>query len=183
MKKALKHKLEIIEDIKVRAADDAAVRKLLAICFPGDAAFFLKSRVWHSAPECILIRRSGREIKGHVAIIIRAVRCGRVKINIAGIQSLAVNPECRGTGLAQALMTESMAEAWRRKIEFGLLFCVPALERFYASLGWRRIDAPVCMRDETGGKAPLPSKNICMVLALSGKAFPEGAIDLLGRDW
>ena len=33
----------------------------------------------------------------------------------------------------------------RRGVRFGLLFCVPEMEGFYARLGWRRIDRVVTM--------------------------------------
>lgn len=183
MAKKLKYKIKIIAEASVGRAADAAIRKLLAACFPKDAAIFSKSRNWHSAPEYILVARQGQAVIGHVAIVRRKIACGRTKIAIAGIQSLAVHPRARGAGLAQALMTESMAEAWRRKIEFGLLFCVPELERFYAALGWRRIDGPFSMRDEAGARAEIPRKNIGMILLLSNRPFPSGAVDLQGRDW
>lgn len=183
MAKKIKFKIEIFEEKSVGRTDDAGIRKLLAECFPKDTDFFSRARQWHCAPEYVLLSRKGRKLMGHVAVVTRKISCGRTKVKIAGIQSLAVHPESRGTGLAQALMTESMAEAWRRKIEFGLLFCVPELERFYASLGWRRIDGPFIMRDESGARDDIPQKNIGMVLLLSGKHFPRGTIDLCGRDW
>lgn len=181
--KKTKFKIEIIEEKSANKSDDAAIRKLLADCFPKDVGFFSKSRNWHSDPEYILISRKGGEIAGQAAIVVREISCGRAKVKIAGIQSLAVSSKCRGMGLSQALMTDSMAEAWRRGIKFGLLFCVPDLERFYASLGWKRIDGPFFMRDESGAKKNIPAKNIGMILLLSGKPFPSGAIDLRGRDW
>lgn len=183
MAKKTKFRIEIIGEKSVSKSDDVLIRKLLADCFPKDAEFFSKTRNWHSDPEYILISRKGREIVGHVAVVVREISCGRTKVKIAGIQSLAVRPERRGTGLSQALMIQSMAEAWRRKIRFGLLFCVPDLERFYASLGWKTIDGPFFMRDESGAKKSIPKKNIGMILLLSGKPFPSGVIDLRGQDW
>lgn len=183
MAKKSKFKIEIIEEKSVSSPDDALIRKLLAACFPKDAGFFSKFRKWHSDPEYILLGRKGREIFGQVAVVVREISCGRTKIKIAGIQSLAVSPKCRGTGLSQVLMTQSMSEAWRRGIKFGLLFCVPELERFYALLGWKRIDEHFFMRNESGAKKSIPQKNIGMILLLSGTQFPSGAIDLRGRDW
>ena len=183
MKKKTKFKIEIVEEKSVDKALDKSIRALLVECFPGDNNAFAKARAWHSAPEYLLVHRKGKEVLGHVAIITREISCGRKKIRIAGIQSLAVGKKGRGTGLSQALMTDSMTEAFRRGIEFGLLFCIPELERFYATLGWKRIEEPVFMQDEKGARAPLPSKNIGMYLLLSGKPFPAGAVDLRGRDW
>lgn len=183
MKKKAKFKIEIVDEKSVSKDLDKGVRELLAECFPDDGKTFLKIRCWHSAPEYILVNRKGKAVIGHVAIITREIACGKNKVKIAGIQSLAVGKAGRGTGLSHVLMTDSMSEAWRRGIEFGILFCIPELERFYASLGWKRVDVPVFMKDASGKKANLPQKNIAMILQLSGKTFPPGAIDLQGRDW
>ncbi len=102
---------------------------------------------------------------------------------IAGIQSLAVAPDWRRSGLSQRLMTAGMDEARRRGTPFGLLFCVPELDGFYARLGWRRIERAVTMRDEAGRTVPLTAKNIAMELALADDPLPPGPIDLAGRDW
>jgi hypothetical protein len=68
-------------------------------------------------------------------------------------------------------------------MRFGLLFCVPGLEAFYARLGWRRTERAVTMRDAAGRTVPLTAKNISMELALAGDPLPPGPIDLEGRDW
>ena len=120
---------------------------------------------------------------GHVGIVDRRVARGGVPIRVAGIQSLAVAPRWRKSGLSQRLMTTAVHEARRRGLCFGLLFCMPELESFYARLGWRRIDRAVTMRDGAGRTVPLTAKNIAMELALAGDPLPPGAIDLEGRDW
>ena len=80
-------------------------------------------------------------------------------------------------------MNAAMQEARRREIPFGLLFCLPALEKFYAALDWRTIERVVTMRDATGRTVPLTAKNICMVLPLAENTLPPGPIELCGRDW
>ena len=120
---------------------------------------------------------------GQVGIIERQITCGGVPVRVAGIQSLAVAPDWRRSGLSQRLMTAAMQEARRRGMGFGLLFCVPELEGFYARMGWRRIDRAVAMRDAAGRPVPLTAKNISMELALAGDPLPPGPIDLEGRDW
>ena len=75
-----------------------------------------------------------------------------------------------------------MAEAGRRSIPFGLLFCVQGLERFYASLGWRTLPVRARMVFE-GAETEIPAKNIAMVIALSAKLFPPGDLHLGGPDW
>ena len=80
-------------------------------------------------------------------------------------------------------MDEAMAEAVRRRIPFGLLFCLPELEPLYAAMGWRRTDRTVIMHDEQGRSVPLPQKNVAMSIELGDDRFPSGPLDLEGRDW
>jgi predicted N-acetyltransferase YhbS len=176
--------LELVEESRLDAATDAAVRQLLCACYPADAGCFSRSRPWNGCvPEWSAISRAGGRVVGHVAVVVRTVSCAGRGAKIAGIQNLAVTPELRRTGLSRRLMTAAMREAERRGIRWGLLFCLPGLERFYASLGWKRLDVPVSMADALGRSAPIPAKNIAMALELAGESFPPGAIDLQGRDW
>ena len=165
-------------------ATDAAIKRLLCECFPPDVEAFTRSRYWHgTGPTYTLIQRDGGDVVGHVGVVRRTVRCGGRPVEIAGIQSLCVVPRMRVTGLSWALMREAMAEARRRGIKFGLLFCVPRLERFYGSLKWVRTDAPMTMDDERGEPVAIPTKNIAMYIQLTGEPFPDGPVHLGGRDW
>lgn len=163
---------------------DQAIRDLLCVCFPPDIPVFSHTRYWHgTSPEFSYIFEEDQKILGHVGIVVRRIQVGSTQITIAGIQSLAVSSEMRGRGLSEQLMTNSMQEAHARGIEFGLLFCVEKLERFYSSLGWKRISVAVSMTSPGGKTASLPKKNICMVLEMGKHPFPSGDINLLGADW
>jgi predicted N-acetyltransferase YhbS len=176
--------LQIIDEDRVGPELDAAVRRLLCECFPADVEAFSVRRAWNDVrPAFSVLGRHGDKLLGHVGIIERRITCGSVPVHIAGIQSLAVAPDWRRSGLSQRLMTAAMQEAQRRGVPSGLLFCVPALEGFYGRLGWRRIDRAVTMRDAAGRTVPLTAKNICMELPLAGEPLPLGPIDLEGRDW
>lgn len=179
-----KFSLELMEEDAMPPEIDAAIKVLLCECFPPDVEMFSKCRHWHgTAPAYTLVYRDGIRVLGHVGVVLRRVRCGQADVEIAGIQSLAVAPSLRGSGLACALMEDAMSEAERRGIRFGLLFCVPKLERFYAPLGWVRTNVAATMMDESGNPAPVPAKNIGMYLELTDEPFPKGNIDLRGRDW
>ncbi|MFH1023569.1 MAG: GNAT family N-acetyltransferase [Planctomycetota bacterium] len=176
--------LELIEEARMTPSLDAAIRKLLCACFPGDEAVFAASRLWHgTAPAYTFVARQGEAVGAHIGVVIREVSCGGKATVIAGIQNMAVAPALRKSGVSRRLMTEAMAEAARRGIRFGLLFCVPQLERFYASLGWKTLVVRVVMTGEDGGPEPLPAKNIAMSLDLADAPFPAGDIALQGRDW
>ncbi|MBN1555706.1 MAG: GNAT family N-acetyltransferase [Phycisphaerae bacterium] len=179
-----KHKLEIVPEENITPELDAGIRALLCECFPPDVPIFRQNRCWHDcAPEYTLVYRREGKVLGHVGVMRRTITCGGVPVDIAGIESLAVSPTMRGTGLSRELMNESMAEAKRRGIPFGFLFCSPQLAKFYASLGWRTTHAAVTMHDENGLDVPQSDKSAAMFLNLTPQTFPEGDIHLQGRDW
>jgi predicted N-acetyltransferase YhbS len=175
---------ELIPESDITPNTDADIRALLCDCFPNDAAAFSRSRIWHnSAPSFSVVGRFRGQIAVHVAIVERAIRVGRQKVTVAGVQNLCVAASHRGEGLAATVLTHALEEARRRGLVFGLLFCVPGLEIFYQSLGWSCSGATITMLDEWGRLAPLPGSNIGMHIALAGEAFPPGEIHLEGSDW
>ena len=176
---------EVLAECDVSAAVDAAIRDLLGTCFPADASVFAKNRAWHdSSPAYSVLCCIRGRIVGHLGMVFRTIRCGSVETQVAGVQNLCVEPAHRGTGISHELMQRALAEAKQRGVSFGLLFCVPKLERLYAAQGWQTIDTSVTMLDERGSRVSLPAKNIAMVCELGTSAeIPPGPIDLLGRDW
>jgi predicted N-acetyltransferase YhbS len=176
--------VEVIDEDQIAPELDAAIRRLLCDCFPADVTAFSARRAWNNVrPLYSVICRSGDDVVGQVGIVERLVTCGGAAVRVAGIQSLAVAPDRRGSGASQRLMTAAMDEARRRGIGFGLLFCLPGLADFYARLGWQRVDRAVTMRCAAGQSVPLTAKNIAMHLPLGDDPFPSGPIDLAGRDW
>ncbi len=176
--------LEVIEEADMPPATDHAIRELLCECFPADAEAYARRRAWHdSVPAFTVISRQANRMLGHLAVVIRTVACGHQPVTVAGIQSFCVVPPHRGTGLSVSLMARALDEALRRKVRFGLLFCVPELEHVYRPLGWSKTIRPVVMLDEGGQSVPLPAKNICMLTELGDEGFPPGPLDLQGRDW
>jgi len=176
--------LQLIEEREISAAEDAAIRELLRECFPADVAVFSRTRHWQgAAPAYTVIHRCGGRVIAHVGAVVREIGCGRQAAVIFGIQNFAVHPHARGTGLGRAILAAAAAEAARRGIRHGLLFCRPALERYYAALGWRKIDVPVTMELDPGQVMPISARSIAMVLALADEPLPRGAIHLRGPEW
>ena len=177
-------RLQRILEQHMTDAMDKAIRQLLCRCFPADAEVFARSRAWHgSAPAFSVVCRETDATVGHVAIVVRTVACGGEPVTVAGVQSMCVAPERRGTGLAQALLSRAIDESVGRGLEFGLLFCAPALQPFYGAQGWRMSDQPITMTDEDGHRSPIPEKNIAMLIELASRPFPAGPLDLGGGDW
>lgn len=174
---------EIIDEAVITPAQDAEIKALLLKAFAAEVETFSKSRHWHgSAPLYSVIARRGGQVIGNCGVVVRDIRCGKTPARVAGIQNLGVRPDARGHNLGGLLLGRGMDEAKRRGIPFGLLFCVPELERFYNSNGWRTIDVAVLMQYE-GRTQPIPGKNIAMVIELAGRPFPTGDLDLCGADW
>lgn len=173
---------EVLDEKVVSPALDLELRQFLGECFePGTP--LRQSRYWHnSAPEYSVVCRSGGALLGHIGIVVRQIRCGETQAMIAGVQNLGVRPGVRGGRIGFRLLDAAMDEARRRDIVFGLLFCVPALEAYYAANGWRTTTEPVTMR-YLAGDEPIPGKNIGMYRLLGSQAFPSGPIHLQGPDW
>ena len=178
------HGLRLVEENRITPELDSAIRSLLCVCFPGHASVFNGSRHWHgSVPAFSLVHEHNANVLGHVAVVIRRIQAGTVAVDVAGIQNLVVHPQLRRASLGRSLMKGAMHEARARHVPFGLLFCAPAFEKFYASLQWTKMDAKVFMKNDTGQLTPIPGKNICMVNHLSEINFPAGDINLMGADW
>lgn len=85
--------------------------------------------------------------------------------------------------MGHRLMQKAMDKAAVEGIPFGLLFCIPELRSYYASMGWIHKPVAVTMDWEGRNGVPIPDKNICMVRELAGLRFPSGPIHLNGADW
>jgi predicted N-acetyltransferase YhbS len=174
---------EVIEEETITPAQDAEIKALLFKAFPDGLTSFSATRHWHgSAPLYSVIGRKGGRVVGNIGIVARDIRRGRTVVRVAGVQNLGVDPDERGRNLGGRLLDQAMAEAQRRGIAFGLLFCVPELERYYSSNGWKKIDVPVIMQYQ-GETGPIPGKNIAMIRELGARRFPKGDLDLCGADW
>jgi hypothetical protein len=166
-------------------ATDAAIRSGLCACFPNDIAIFSQTRAWHgSGPAFCVLMEAGGEAVAHTGVVDRTIRVGADRLRIAGVQNVFVLPRHRGRGLVDQAMRMSMEEAERRRMDAGLLFCIPALEKLYARTGWQTLSPrPVWATRSGGERYRLDEKNILMFHPLLHHAFPEGEIDLNGDDW
>ena len=180
----MQRQLKVIPETEMTPELDAVIRMGLCICFPDDAAIFSVTRTWHgSGPTwTALVIENGR-VLAHAGTVARKIRVGERQLNVAGIQSGFVLPECRCTGLGNDVMKATMEEAERRKTDYGLLFCVPGLERLYARMGWRTLRDVAVTRVAEGKKCPIPGKNIVMFYPIVSPEFPAGPIHLQGNDW
>lgn len=164
---------------------DAAIKIGLCVAFPADVSVYSRVRAWHDSwPSYTLTLQDGDDAAAHIAVVDRTVRVGEeASVRVAGLQNVYALPQYRGRGLAVQGLQLAMDEARRRGFDFGLLFCIPPLEKVYAPLGWLGAGGRDIVRVEDGEEKPLPAKNICMYFPLGDRPFPDGPIHLCGNDW
>ena len=176
--------IETVEEARVSAALDAELRGFLMRAFPADVASFARTRHWHgSAPAFSVIARQDGRLVAHVGIVVRDIRVGDLPLRIYGIQNMGVLPEARGTGAGLRVLEAAAREAARRGIAFGVLFCIPELERYYRRDGWTTRSGAARMDYDGRTDIPIPGKNVCMIKCLTTGGFPDGEIHLQGADW
>lgn len=177
--------LRIVPEEQMTPELDAAIRKGLCVCFPDCVDNFSLTRKWHgSGPAWTAVVEEGGVVIAHAGAVDRTVRVGARQVTVGGVQNVYVLPQQRASGLSNMVMKAIMDEGLRRGKDFGLLFCVPRLEKLYGRMGWITIpvDTPVTRTDE-GRDCPIPGKNIAMYFPLVQKVFPQGEIHLQGNDW
>ena len=177
--------LTVEEERDVDAGLDQEIRKGLCTCFPADAGVFSQTRAWHGSASawCVMLR-DGEELVAHAGLTDRRITIGGSPAHVAGVQNVFVLPSRRGQGLCDMVMNRAMTEALGRGYDYGLLFCVPQLEKVYARCGWIGLGVRDVIRvDETGAELPIPGKNIAMFHPLKVLKFPAGTVHLQGNDW
>jgi predicted acetyltransferase len=178
------HVVRIMDESSVSGDVDLEIRELLCRCFPADVEYFSRSRGWHgSYPAFSVIIHYDSRLVGHLSVVMRTVSVGSHDVRVGGVQNVCVAPGSRGAGLLAPIMVAAMREAGLRNAEFGLLFCLPALQHAYQRCGWSRVSDRQIHADMDGKAVDRDGKNIAMFISLVGKAFPDGDIALNGMDW
>ncbi len=124
--------VERIAEWALTRADEAAITDLLGRAF-GD---FSGRSFYKQRHHVRLIQRDGDRIVGHLAMCFRAVRLGDRILTIAGIAEVGTDPDCRGRGIASALLQDAVDLAKGTMAEAVVLFGDRPL---YAGHGFRRV--------------------------------------------
>jgi GNAT superfamily N-acetyltransferase len=175
---------QIIDEVRLPARLDAAIRKSLCGCFPDGCQVFSHTRAWHGSPPSwtVLVENNGAVI-AHAGVVDRIIRAGDQPLRVAGVQNVFVLPEFRGRGWMRRLMTALTEEAHQRNYDAGLLFCTLDIACRYQRLGWLLLERPLTRIDEEGRERPLPSGNYILFHPLLRTELPGGPLDLQGNDW
>ena len=132
---------------------DKKIKDSLCLCFPDDRVAFSLSRGWHNSfPAWSLYSEESNRIISHVGVIDRNIRIGDQMVRVAGMQNIFVLPEFRGKGLCDALMKEVTKRAGELGYDYGLLFCIPVIEKVYEQCGWANLPNKRIIHVDVSGK-------------------------------
>ena len=178
--------LSVILERDINDSLDAELRAALMECYPKDVQYFRKRSWWQSKPSWrVIAQEENGKIVAHTAIVLRSVQVGdnSMPVWVAGIQGVFVRQPYRGKGLSDRIMERAVKEMDHHNLEAGMLFCIPKLEGLYGRMGWQKINAAVSFIGDLGEDESLLEDTTVMVYPVKLKAFPQGYIDLNGRDW
>jgi predicted N-acetyltransferase YhbS len=164
-----RHTFDQIPEMQLSVADEAAISALLALCFTTD--FGGRSFFTHHH-HLRLVMRGGGAIISHVALMLRSVSIGGQRVTVAGLAEVATDPAHRGQGHAATLLSAAIEAAKASPAAFLLLFGQAGL---YGAAGFRAVANPVTQLNLQSGAA-----SGLMMLALQGKPWPAGVLDLRG---
>lgn len=135
--------------------------------------------VWRPKEHHVLVRAGGRLVSRAGLLRHQASLGGRSRL-LAGVGGVVTRPGDRRRGYARAALArahETMCREW--DADFGLLFCLPALESFYRRLGWWAVD-PVVLDQPTGAvAAPL----LTMAHTCKDLTWPSQEVKLGSLPW
>lgn len=170
--------LSDIDDTQVDAALDGELRHLLVTCFVKDEPVFSKHRHFVEPPQHRwLVRDSGGRLIAQTAVHDKIIGSTQGDLHIAGIAEVCVHPDARGHGLVRVMMHAVEKWAKERPFDFCMLF---GSSKVYSSSGYKLIDNPIRRFNNTTQQWEVRPNDFTMILPLSGRAWPEGEIDLRG---
>jgi GNAT superfamily N-acetyltransferase len=117
----------------------------------------------------------------HVGVLKHTVYVDGAPVTVGGVGGVVTLPAAQRKGCAAHLMRhaeEFFARRWR--VEAGLLFCLPKMNKYYENLGWRRIEEAV-MIEQPGGVIESPMG--VMILPLGDGKWQKGTIELRSPPW
>lgn len=174
---AAPHPVELIPEMGLSAADEAAIADLLARCFTtdfGGRSFFSQHH------HLRLVIRDGGAIISHMALVLRSVDLNGQRVTVAGLAEVATDPAHRGKGHAATLLRSAMDAAAASPAVYLLLF---GTARLYAAAGFRTVCNPMAQVVTKGtrvGRVVSDGDDNLMVLPLRDRDWPAGLLDLRG---
>jgi hypothetical protein len=168
--------------VEIRYAEALTEEERQALFFWGQDIFGLEDREYRWRPKeyHFITEEDGRPLS-HVGLIKTTVSAGGRTVTVGGVGGVVTVPEAQGRYLVHAAMQHA-AEFICRELgaNFGMLFCLPRLEPFYARQGWQTIEDEVEF-DQPEGKKVWPYR--VMVQPCGERVWPSGRVEIEGPPW
>ena len=171
------HPIDLIPEMRLTAADEAAIAALLARSFPTD---FGGRSFFNQHHHLRLVIRDGGAIVSHIAVVLRSVDIAGQRVTVAGLAEVATDPAHRGKGHAATLLRAAIEAASASPAAYVLLFGDAPL---YAAAGFQPASnkmAHVVTKGARVGRVVSDGDDHLMVLPLRGQSWPKGPLDLRG---
>jgi len=121
-------------------------------------------------------------VAAHAACDLKRIRQHEVEIPVVGIGSVVVHPEYQGRKLAQTVLRHIHGRMEsEHPADIAWLFCMPSMEKYYVTCGYRTIMAPVRYEQSTG---LVGCPWVSMAYEKTGALVKnEGVITILSTPW
>lgn len=178
--------IRLHDESQIDPATDAALRRILAACFPHNETQFSASRQWRGSVPLFTVVATDKTHGVACAVVIdRTIRIDGRPVRVAGVGNVCVLPDYRGGGVVDRVLLTAMEDAAGRGFEWGLLFCRPEIMKVYERTGWQScMDRRFVRIDHaTGQPDEIPADHGKMFLRIGYRPLPPGDIDLQGDKW
>lgn len=135
---------------------------------------------WAEADKRVIVQ-DNESVRCHVGVFWRNGLLNAAPVKIAGIGGVMTSKVVRRQGYATAALRCAENLMTDRGIDFGMLFCEPHNERFYATLGWELFDGNIWAMQPAG--AVRFDVMRAMWRGIRMRTAPKGHIDLCGLPW
>lgn len=168
--------------VEIRYAEALSKEEWQALFGWGENIFGLEDAgfTWRPKPFHFITEEDGRPLS-HVGLVKTAVSVGGRQLTVGGVGGVATRPEAQGRHLVYAAMRQA-AEFICHELgaEFGMLFCLPRLEAFYARQGWLALEDEVEI-EQPAGRVVWPYR--VMVRPCGERVWPAGRVEVGGLPW
>jgi hypothetical protein len=168
--------------VEIRYTEALTEEERQALFGWGEDIFGIEDRNYRWRPKeyHFITEESGHPLS-HVGVVRTAVSVGGRTLTVGGIGGVVTVPAAQGRHLVHAAMLQA-AEFICRELgaEFGMLFCLPRLEPFYARQGWQALEDEVEI-DQPDGKIIWPYR--VMVRPCGDRVWPAGRVEVGGLPW
>ena len=133
--------------------------ELLAKCFPDYWAPRVAAGTAKLSDDVVsVIAHEDGQIFGHCGIKLFDIKVRGDNFKAAGLCAVAVDPQCRGMGIAGKMCNKVLEYCREEGIFYGPLYT--GLPKVYSRLGWEVYDLPMPLKSGSG-KAVVPESSCC----------------------